>query len=103
MTRKKIQSEILKIFNEEFEIKNPGLDDDLTQEHGFDSIDAIELLVEIEETAGHEADSETKKQVSRISEPSARFTLCRTGERIRRLSSHVPFTQITENTWKEEL
>jgi acyl carrier protein len=48
MTREEIQSEILKILLREFEIENPDLDDDLREKYEFDSIDAIELLVEIE-------------------------------------------------------
>ena len=46
--RKQIQTEIIRIFSEQFEIENPGLDEDLRGVHGFDSIDAIELLSEIE-------------------------------------------------------
>lgn len=48
MTRDEIKSEIIKIFSEEFEIENPGLDEDLRDTYEFDSIDAIELLREIE-------------------------------------------------------
>jgi len=48
LTREKIKNEILRIFSEEFEIENPGLDDNLREVHEFDSIDAIELLGEIE-------------------------------------------------------
>ena len=44
MTRDEIRDKILQVFEEEFEIANPGLDDDLREAHGFDSIDAIELL-----------------------------------------------------------
>jgi len=46
--REQIQTDIVRIFSEQFEIESPGLDDDLREEHGFDSIDAIELLGEIE-------------------------------------------------------
>ena len=49
MTRDEIRDRVLTIFAEEFEIVDPGLDDDLREAHGFDSIDAIELLREIEE------------------------------------------------------
>jgi acyl carrier protein len=48
MTREEIKTEILRIFKDQFEIENPGLDDDLREVHEFDSIDAIELLGEIE-------------------------------------------------------
>ena len=48
MTRSEITEAILKIFNDQFEIEKPGLDDDLRNTYEFDSIDAIELLREIE-------------------------------------------------------
>jgi acyl carrier protein len=48
MTRDEIKSEIIRIFSKQFEIENPGLDDDLREAYEFDSIDAIELLIEIE-------------------------------------------------------
>ncbi|MBS3808776.1 MAG: acyl carrier protein [Desulfobacterales bacterium] len=61
MTRQEIQTEIYKIFQEQFEIENPGADDDLKDMHGFDSIDAIELLIEIEKMLQVNLDQETKK------------------------------------------
>ena len=51
MTRDEIKKNILQIFETEFEIVDPGLDDNLTEEHDFDSIDALELLGEIEKIA----------------------------------------------------
>jgi acyl carrier protein len=48
MTRDEIKFEIIKIFREQFEIENPGLDENLREIHEFDSIDAIDLLREIE-------------------------------------------------------
>jgi len=62
MTRDDIREKILSIFDEEFEISNPGLDDDLREAHGFDSIDAIELLREIEDMLGFELTQEQKKR-----------------------------------------
>ena len=62
MTRDDIRDKILSIFEEEFEISNPGLDDDLREAHGFDSIDAIELLREIEDMLGFELTQEQKKR-----------------------------------------
>jgi acyl carrier protein len=62
MTREELQSEILKILLREFEIENPGLDDDLREKYEFDSIDAIELLVEIENLLKTELTLEEKKQ-----------------------------------------
>jgi acyl carrier protein len=40
--------EIISVFNDLFEIENPGNDDYLREAYEFDSIDAIELLGEIE-------------------------------------------------------
>ena len=48
MTRTEITAAVLKIFNDQFEIDNPGLDAPLRDTYEFDSIDAIELLREIE-------------------------------------------------------
>ena len=48
MRRDAIESSILKIFAEKFEIEAPGVDHDLRDGYEFDSIDAIELLHEIE-------------------------------------------------------
>jgi acyl carrier protein len=46
---------------ETFEFENPGLDDDLREVHGFDSIDAIELLREIEVMLGTKLTREEKE------------------------------------------
>jgi acyl carrier protein len=48
MTRDEIEKAILRIFEDQFEIEDPKLEDDLREVHEFDSIDAIELLREIE-------------------------------------------------------
>jgi acyl carrier protein len=66
MTREEIQHEILKILSREFEIENPELDDDLREKYEFDSIDAIELLVEIEHFLKAELTQEEKKQAMDI-------------------------------------
>ncbi|MBC8420266.1 MAG: acyl carrier protein [Desulfobacterales bacterium] len=66
MTRDEIQSRILEIFREEFEIENPGLDDDLREKHEFDSIDALELLGKIEEFLGSGLTQDEKKQAMDI-------------------------------------
>lgn len=50
MTRDDIRDKILEILTEDFEFQQPGLDDNLREDHGFDSIDAIELLGKIEST-----------------------------------------------------
>ena len=66
MTREEIKNEILKILLREFEIENPDLDDDLREKYEFDSIDAIELLVEIENLLKTELTQEEKKGAMEI-------------------------------------
>jgi len=66
MTRNEITTQILVFFHKEFEIENPGLDDNLREKHGFDSIDAIELLLNIEKMLGSELTQEEKKQAMDI-------------------------------------
>ena len=66
MTRDEIKKNILQIFETEFEIVGPGLDDNLTEEHDFDSIDALELLGEIEKMLGSELTREEKKAAMEI-------------------------------------
>jgi acyl carrier protein len=61
MTRDEIEKTMLDIFEDQFEIENPGLDDDLREMHEFDSIDAIELLREIEIMLGTQLTREEKK------------------------------------------
>ena len=61
MTKSEITASILNIFNEEFEIENPSLDDDLRDAYEFDSIDAIELLREIEVLLDTQLTREEKK------------------------------------------
>ena len=66
MTRDEIKTAIIKIFSEQFEIDNPGLDDDLREIHEFDSIDAIELLREIEILLDSELTRAEKKNAMEI-------------------------------------
>jgi acyl carrier protein len=66
MTRDEIRSDIIRIFSEQFEIENPGLDDDLREAYEFDSIDAIELLREIEILLGSELTRAEKKNAMEI-------------------------------------
>ena len=54
MTRQEIENEIKTIFRREFEVENPGMEANLRDAYGFDSIDAIELLLEIEKFLGFE-------------------------------------------------
>jgi len=66
LTRKEILHDLIRIFRENFEIDNPGTDDNLRDEYEFDSIDAIELLVEIEKMLGFTLTQEEKKQAMYI-------------------------------------
>ena len=66
INKEQIQTEIVRIFSEQFEIENPGLDDDLRDVHGFDSIDAIELLNEIESLLKSELTRSEKKTAMEI-------------------------------------
>lgn len=66
MTRDEIKSEIIRIFRDQFEIENPGLDDNLRDAHEFDSIDAIELLREIEIMLDSELTQAEKKNAMEI-------------------------------------
>jgi len=66
LTRENIQLELMRIFEENFEIENPDPDDDLREKYEFDSIDAIELLVEIENLLGFKLTQEEKKQAMGI-------------------------------------
>jgi acyl carrier protein len=61
MTREQIQAAILEIFRREFEIEDPGLDENLREAYEFDSVDAIELLLEIERFLDSELTHEEKK------------------------------------------
>ena len=66
MNRSEITAAILKIFNDQFEIQQPGLDDDLRNVYEFDSIDAIELLREIEVLLGTHLTRDEKKAAMEI-------------------------------------
>ena len=66
MTREEIEKKILHILEKEFEIENPGMDDDLREKHEFDSIDALELLGKIEEMLGSALTRDEKKQAMDI-------------------------------------
>lgn len=66
MTREEITAAILEIFRREFEMVNPGLDDDLREGGDFDSVDAIELLLEIERLLHSELTYEEKQSAMEI-------------------------------------
>ncbi len=66
MTRDKIKDKILSILVDDFEFEQPGLEDNLRDDHGFDSIDAIELLGKIEIILGFSFTREEKEKAMDI-------------------------------------
>lgn len=66
MTRAEFQQQILTILTEDFEFDNPGLDDNLRDDHGFDSIDAIELLGKLENILGFKLSRADKEKAMSI-------------------------------------
>lgn len=66
MTREDIINEVVRVFREQFEIDNPKFDADLRDTYEFDSIDAIELLREIEVFLGVPLTREEKKMAMDI-------------------------------------
>jgi acyl carrier protein len=48
MGRDQIRAALITIFSEKFQIVEPGVDENLRDAYEFDSIDAVELLHEIE-------------------------------------------------------
>jgi len=66
MTRDVLQEKILTILVQDFEFQQPGLDDNLRDDHGFDSIDAIELLSKIERIFGFSLTRAEKEKAMEI-------------------------------------
>jgi acyl carrier protein len=66
MNRDDLQEKILTILTDDFEFEKPGLDDNLRDVHGFDSIDAIELLGKIELILGYKLSWEEKEKAMEI-------------------------------------
>lgn len=66
MTRDVLQEKILTILTQDFEFDQPGLEDNLRDDHGFDSIDAIELLGKIELILGYSLTRAEKEQAMEI-------------------------------------
>jgi len=66
MQREDIKRQILTILEDSFEFENPGLNDNLRDDHGFDSIDAIELLGEIEKILGYSLTRAEKEKAMTI-------------------------------------
>jgi len=66
MNRDELQERIVAILVDDFEFENPGLTDNLRDDHGFDSIDAIELLAKIEKILGFQLAREEKEKAMSI-------------------------------------
>ena len=66
MNRETIQAELNRIFRDQFEMEDLDPDDDLRAVHEFDSIDAIELLREIEIMLGTPLTRQEKKMAMDI-------------------------------------
>ena len=66
MKRDVLQEHILTILTDDFEFEQPGLSDNLRDDHGFDSIDAIELLGKIELLLGFPLTREEKENAMGI-------------------------------------
>ena len=66
MTRDVLQEKILEILVRDFEFQDPKLDDNLRDNHGFDSIDAIELLGKIELLFGFSLTRDEKEKAMEI-------------------------------------
>lgn len=66
MTRDELQEKILTILVQDFEFKDPKLDDNLRDVHGFDSIDAIELLGKVELIFGFSLTRDEKEKAMEI-------------------------------------
>jgi acyl carrier protein len=66
MTRDEFKDKILSILVDDFEFEQPGLEDNLRDDHGFDSIDAIELLGKMEIILGFSFTREEKEKAMDI-------------------------------------
>ncbi len=66
MTRDELKNKIVTILTEDFEFEHPGLEDNLRDDHGFDSIDAVELLGKIEIILGFSLTREEKMKAMEI-------------------------------------
>lgn len=66
MDREEIKKSILKVLKEDFDIENPGEDENLREEYDFDSIDAIDMLVAVEEYLNSPLTVQEKKKAINI-------------------------------------
>jgi acyl carrier protein len=61
MTREEITKKVVEIMEQKFELKDPGLDDDLREKHNFDSIDGLVLLDSIQQMISPPLTQDEKK------------------------------------------
>jgi acyl carrier protein len=66
MGRDQISTALLGVFQNRFQIVNPGVDENLRDAYEFDSIDAVELLHEIELMLGSKLTQAEKKSAMDI-------------------------------------
>jgi acyl carrier protein len=66
MGRDQIRAALIRIFREKFQIVEPGVDENLRDAYEFDSIDAVELLHEIEIMLGAKLTQAEKKSAMGI-------------------------------------
>jgi acyl carrier protein len=66
MRREQIRAALITIFREKFQIVEPGVDENLRDAYEFDSIDAVELLHEIEIMLGAKLTQAEKKSAMDI-------------------------------------
>jgi acyl carrier protein len=66
MGRDQIRAALIRIFREKFQIVEPGVDENLRDAYEFDSIDAVELLHEIEILLGTRLSQAEKKNAMGI-------------------------------------
>ncbi len=87
MKRDELQEKILTILIEDFEFEHPGLSDNLRDDHGFDSIDAIELLGKIELILGYTLTREEKEKAMGIRTINDILDYIETIDEVRRLKT----------------
>jgi acyl carrier protein len=66
MTRDEFKANIVALLLDDLEFEQPGLEDNLRDDHGFDSIDAIELLGKIEIILGYSITRDEKEKAMDI-------------------------------------
>ena len=64
--RSELQAQLTQILEQDFEFSNVAPGDNLRDVHGFDSIDAIELLAKLEKLLGFSISREEREGAMRI-------------------------------------